>query len=262
MPPPDQIATINVMKDPKSVEKYGEKAKNGVIAIVTLKRAAEQGIKVPFRRRNPEDFPTFRGGRFTAFRNWVLSQVKYPPEATAKNIEGWVQVNFVVEPDGSLSNIKSGGLGNPLLTEAVMQVIRSSPKWEPAKNPAANEPFQSGVTVSFKLPDRIVNDEPFVVVEEMPMYPGGDAALLKFVGENTQYPAEAKRDSIQGRVIVRFVVNTDGNTEGISVLKGVHPLLDNEAVRVVSLLTGFKPGTQGGKPVNVWYMVPITFTLK
>lgn len=262
MPPPEQIATINVMKDPKSVEKYGEKAKNGVIEVITLKKAAEQGIKIPFRRRNPEDYPTFRGERFTAFRSWVMSQVKYPPEATAKNIEGWVQVNFVVEPDGSLSNIKPGGLGNPLLAEAVMQVIRSSPKWEPAKNPAANEPYQSSVTVSFKLPDRIVNDEPFVVVEEMPMYPGGDGALLKFIAENTRYPAEAKRDSIQGRVIVRFVVNTDGNTEGISVLKGVHPLLDNESVRVVSQLTGFKPGMQGGKPVNVWYMVPITFTLK
>ena len=85
--------------------------------------------------------------------------------------------------------------------------------------------------------------------------------LLKFITENTRYPEAAKAEGAEGRVIVRFVVNTEGGTEGISVIKGVHPLLDAEAARVVSLLSGFTPGYQGGKPVNVWYMVPITFTL-
>jgi TonB family protein len=99
------------------------------------------------------------------------------------------------------------------------------------------------------------------VVEEMPMYPGGEGELLKFIAENKKYPEAAKADTIQGKVIVRFIVNTEGNTEGITVLKGVHPLLDAEAVRVVKLLSGFKPGMQGGKAVNVWYMVPINFTL-
>ena len=104
--------------------------------------------------------------------------------------------------------------------------------------------------------------EPFVVVEEMPMFPGGDVELLKYITEHTNYPEVAKENNIQGRVIVRFCVTSKGTVNQISVLKGVDPELDKEAMRVVSTLPAFKPGKQGGKPVPVWYMVPITFTLK
>jgi protein TonB len=103
---------------------------------------------------------------------------------------------------------------------------------------------------------------PFVVVEEMPMFPGGDAELLKFIAEHTQYPEVAKENNIQGRVIVRFCVTSKGGVSQVSILKGVDPELDKEAIRVVNTLPPFKPGKQGGKPVPVWYMVPITFTLK
>jgi protein TonB len=104
--------------------------------------------------------------------------------------------------------------------------------------------------------------EPFVVVEEMPMFPGGDVELLKYIGENTIYPEVAKENNIQGRVIVRFCVTAKGGVSQVSILKGVDPELDQEAIRVVNTLPAFKPGKQGGKPVPVWYMVPITFTLK
>lgn len=104
--------------------------------------------------------------------------------------------------------------------------------------------------------------EPFVVVEEMPMFPGGDRELLKYIGDNTVYPKNAKEKNIQGRVIIRFCVTETGGINKISVLKGVDPELDAEATRVVETLPAFKPGKQGGKAVPVWYMVPITFTLK
>ncbi len=104
--------------------------------------------------------------------------------------------------------------------------------------------------------------EPFVVVEEMPMFPGGDAALLAYIAEHTNYPEVAKENNIQGRVIIRFCVTSKGGVNQVSVLKGVDPELDAEAIRVVNSLPAFKPGKQGGKPVPVWYMVPITFTLK
>ena len=104
--------------------------------------------------------------------------------------------------------------------------------------------------------------EPFVVVEEMPMFPGGEAALLAYIAEHTQYPEVAKENNIQGKVIVRFCVTSKGGVDKVSILKGVDPELDAEAVRVVTTLPAFKPGKQGGKPVPVWYMVPINFTLK
>jgi TonB family protein len=104
--------------------------------------------------------------------------------------------------------------------------------------------------------------EPFVVVEEMPMFPGGETALLKYLGENTKYPESAKVNGTQGKVIIRFAVDTEGKVTKESVLKGVDPALDEEALRVVRTLPVFKPGRQGGKAVPVWYMVPINFTLK
>jgi TonB family protein len=103
---------------------------------------------------------------------------------------------------------------------------------------------------------------PYVVVEEMPSFPGGDTELLKYLGSNTQYPEKAKINGVQGRVIVKFCVNETGGIDRISVLKGVDPELDAEAVRVVSTLPAFIPGKQGGVAVPTWYMVPLTFTLK
>jgi protein TonB len=104
--------------------------------------------------------------------------------------------------------------------------------------------------------------QPFVVVEEMPMFPGGDAALLKYIADHIQYPEIAKENNIQGKVIVRFCVTPKGGVSQVSILKGVDPELDKEAIRVVNTLPPFKPGKQGGKPVPVWYMVPIAYTLK
>jgi TonB family protein len=110
--------------------------------------------------------------------------------------------------------------------------------------------------------DKIPEPGPFVVVEQMPMFPGGDTELLKYISEHTNYPETAKTKNIQGKVIIRFCVTAEGGVSLISVLKGVDPDLDAEALRVVSTLPSFYPGEQGGKPVPVWYMVPITFTLK
>jgi protein TonB len=124
------------------------------------------------------------------------------------------------------------------------------------------EVVEIGEEVKEEVQEEDPEATPFVVVEEMPMYPGGDAELLKYISEHTQYPEIAKENNIQGRVIVRFCVTSKGGVSQVSILKGVDPELDAEAIRVVNTLPAFKPGKQGGKPVPVWYMVPITFTLK
>lgn len=116
--------------------------------------------------------------------------------------------------------------------------------------------------VAEEVQEDVDEAEPFVVVEEMPMFPGGEAALLAYIAEHTQYPEVAKENNIQGKVIVRFCVTSKGGVDKVSILKGVDPELDKEAIRVVGTLPAFKPGKQGGKPVPVWYMVPINFTLK
>ena len=245
----------------EATDKYGEKAVNWAWEITTRKKALEIGLKPPFPRLAPDDYPTFQNKRFDSFTEWVGSQIKYPAAAQTKKLEGWVALNFNVELNGTISNIVSTIPVDPLLMDEVIRVLQSSPKWDPPKNHNVDEPFTSSVTLKFKLPDQILTEAPFVVVEEMPSYPGGDVELLNFLKNNTRYPEAAKAKKIQGRVIVRFVVSTEGRAEGVSVLKGVDPLLDAEAIRVTSMLSGFRPGTQGGKAVNVWYMAPINFSL-
>jgi len=109
--------------------------------------------------------------------------------------------------------------------------------------------------------DEPAEPEPFFVVEEMPEFPGGDKALLEFIAKNLKYPREATDNNIEGRVYIQFVVQPDGSIGRVDVLKGVDPIIDNEAVRVVGLLPKFKAGRQNGIPVPVWYSVPVTFQL-
>jgi len=245
----------------EATDKYGEKGANGVFEIITRQKALEMGLNPPFPRLAPEDYPTFQNQKFPRFVEWVASQAIYPAEAKVKNIEGWVSVNFTIELDGSLSNVVSSGLGDTILSNEIIRVMQSSPKWDAPRNPAVDEPFSSMITLKFKLPDLIIGEGPFVVVEQMPVYPGGDAELFNFIYNHITYPEAAKAEKIEGKVILRFVINTEGNVEGISIVRGVHPLLDNEAVRVVALLPAFTPGMQGGKAVNVWYSIPVTFKL-
>jgi len=106
-----------------------------------------------------------------------------------------------------------------------------------------------------------IPSEVFVVVEEMPKFPGGDEELLKFIASNIEYPTFAKENNIQGKIIARFIVGTDGTVSNAEILHKVDPLLDAEALRVINLLPKWQPGKQGGKPVNVWYAIPINFHL-
>jgi TonB family protein len=109
----------------------------------------------------------------------------------------------------------------------------------------------------------ISSETPFTEVDEMPVFKGGETGLLQYIGENTKYPEAAKTKGIVGKVIVRFAVEADGSVDKISILKGVDPELDMEAIRVVQTLPKFeKPGIKDGKAVAVWFMIPINYTLK
>ena len=106
------------------------------------------------------------------------------------------------------------------------------------------------------------NQQVFDVVEKMPEYPGGQAALFEYLQKNVKYPADAEKKKIEGRVLVTFVVNTDGSITDIEVVRKTFPSLDAEAVRVISGMPRWKPGEQKGQKVRVKYTVPLTFRLK
>jgi len=102
----------------------------------------------------------------------------------------------------------------------------------------------------------------FFIVEEMPEFPGGEAALRRFIANSIKYPQIAQENGIQGKVFVQFVVERDGSVSNASIARGVDPSLDREALRVVNSLPNWKPGKQRGKPVKVSYTVPINFVLQ
>ncbi len=122
--------------------------------------------------------------------------------------------------------------------------------------PTKTEKEETKATVSPQQEEKI-----FDVVEEMPHFQGGHDELMKWLGENTKYPQEAKQAQIQGRVLVSFVVEPDGSLSNAKIIRGVHESLDQETVRLVNVMPKWVPGKQNGKLVRVKYNLPIQFKL-
>ncbi len=99
-------------------------------------------------------------------------------------------------------------------------------------------------------------------VEQMPRFPGGEAALMKYLDSHIVYPPLAAMNEVEGRVVVQFVVKKDGSVGEVKIVRSVDKDLDKEAIRVVKSLPKFTPGRQNGKAVNVWYTLPVPFKLK
>lgn len=111
-------------------------------------------------------------------------------------------------------------------------------------------------------PKHVEETKVFTVVEQMPMFPGGDAALMSYLANNIQYPTVAAENGVQGRVVVGFVVERDGSITDVRILRGVDPSLDREAMRVVKSMPRWTPGKQNGSAVRVKYQVPVAFRLQ
>lgn len=120
----------------------------------------------------------------------------------------------------------------------------------------------SHYSVQFTQPEESQPEETIQLTEYQPEFPGGQAALLEFLRRHVKYPAAAQESGIQGRVIVQFFVNRDGSVTDPVVLRSVSPMLDREAVRVVSSMPRWRPGMQGGRTVRTTYTIPVSFKLK
>lgn len=108
----------------------------------------------------------------------------------------------------------------------------------------------------------IGEDDIYAIAEIMPVFPGGELAMRKFIAKAIKYPNSAMENGIQGRVFVKFVINKDGIVSDAKIARGVDPSIDKEAIRVIMSLPKWKPGIQNGVAVNVSLMFPITFQLQ
>jgi protein TonB len=118
-----------------------------------------------------------------------------------------------------------------------------------------------GVKLAYDENDTI-NDLVYFIVEEMPEFPGGELAMRTHVANNIRYPVLAQEKKIQGKVYVSFIVEKDGSTSTFRVVRGAHPVLDEEAIRVMKTMPRWKPGKQKGEPVRLRYTMPINFFLQ
>ncbi len=150
--------------------------------------------------------------------------------------------------------------------EEILKVVEDDKEIEQVEIESTEDDVNTEVEINFNdgapTEEETTTDEIFTVVENMPQFPGGDAALLGYISKSVKYPAIAQENGIQGRVIISFVIEKDGLVADATVVRGVDPALDKEALRVVNNMPKWKPGEQRGKPVRVKYTLPVTFRLQ
>ena len=126
----------------------------------------------------------------------------------------------------------------------------------------AGEVLKAKEVIAEPEPPKVEETKVFDVVEQMPSFPGGQGALMSWLGSNIKYPVVAEENGVQGRVVCTFVVERDGSITDVKVVRGVDPSLDKEAVRVLKAMPKWIPGKQNGSAVRVKYTVPVTFRLQ
>ena len=215
-------------------------------------------------------------------------------------VETPVVVIFNVEDDGSISNVRVKEPVHPDFDKEAIRVVQKMENWKPAMSNGRLVRSKFHVTIMFPLiPEPSIpqyansptlmgliarddtdstsckkemvaksesedDDDDMImgmIVEQKPVFPGGQKALMEFLKSNLVYPKAAQDSSIQGRVIVRFTIEKDGSITDVEVVRGVHPALDEEAVRVVSMMPKWKPGTQMGDTVRTKFTLPVFFKI-
>ena len=227
--------------------------------------------------------PTFPGGD-EKLMEWISQHIVYPPGCWESHIQGRVIIRFMIKADGSVGEAEIIRGVYPELDKEALRVVKSLPKFNPATLNGKAVEYWFTLPIIFRLTDNFESPEKakdsvitvtqnevvsgteygtdevkiYNVVEQMPEYPGGQAALLKFIGDNLKYPKEMV-GCFQGSIRVRFYVDTLDHVCDPQIIRGMDSALDREVLRVVRLFPDFIPGQHEGRKVNVYVNLPISF---
>lgn len=171
--------------------------------------------------------------------------VSLPPSPPSSSVQ---YTNLVVKDNDSTST----GLTQEELLQLTLATKTNDVDSIPGKDPLPDTKDNTGTGTS----------KTFIWVEEMPMFPGGENEMLKFISKNIKYPSEARDNNIKGIVNISFIVDQKGEIKNIELLRGIGGGCEEEAIRVVKTMPTWKPGKQNGQAVNVQFQLPISFTLK
>jgi len=229
---------------------------------------------VPFAMIDPELKPMFNGGADIEFSKWVNAHLVYPASTKNEGVQGRLVMQFVIYPDGKVRDVKVIRGVHPDLDAEAVRVVSSSPDWKPGYVNGKPVKVSYVLPIVFQLkggekkdapaaPQDTSKALPFNMLEVKPTFNGGSAGDFSlWVNENLKYPKSAYEAGAQGRVTLQFTIGKDGNVGDVKVLRGCHPDLDAEAVRVVSASPAWTPGYVKGEPVKVTYTFPVIFQLR
>ena len=221
---------------------------------------------------------SFRGG-YDAMLKFLQENVVYPPKAVKDSVQGKVFVKFVIDSLGYVGEVKVVRSVREDLDSEAVRVVKMMPRFSPARWFGKTVSSKMTLPVTFKLQDDdqamepvkgnpslpidTAMDDEFCYEEPdvLPAFPGGLEGLMNFLSNNIRYPKRAEKNKVQGRVVVRFVVDKTGKVGNFKVLESVDDDLAEEAVRICKKLPDFTPGRVNDEPVNVWYTLPVTFKL-
>ncbi len=211
--------------------------------------------------------PTFPGGD-EKLMEWISQHLQYPKNAYDSHIQGRVIVQFLVKEDGSVGDAKIVRSVFSSLDEEALRIVTALPKFNPAILNGKAVEYWFTIPIIFRIADVLNSHEAlptnsdenriYQFVEQMPEFPEGQAAMLKFIADNLKYPIGMAGD-FQGSVIVKFYVDTLGHVCDPQIVRGLDSALDREVLRVVRLFPEFTPGQHEGKKVNVYMNLPIRF---
>ena len=227
---------------------------------------------------NCDQMPQFRGG-YAALMKYLQDNVVYPPEAVKNKIQGRVVVEVLIDSLGYVGEVKVARFVHELLDAEAVRVVKTLPRFSPGRQLGKAISVWHTLPVTFKLQeddpamepvkgnpslpiDTAMDDEfCFEEPDVLPAFPGGLEGLMNFLSDNIRYPKRAEKNKVQGRVVVRFVVDKTGKVGKVKVLESVDDDLAEEAIRVCKKLPDFTPGRVNDEPVNVWYTLPVNFKL-
>jgi TonB family protein len=242
-----------------------------VAVLLTCGTACKQNQtnQEPENYSSVEQKPMFNGEDAGKFATWVFGQIKYPEEAYKNDIQGRVVLQFTIAKDGKVTNVKIlRSSGNQLLDDEAVRVVSMSPQWEPGKHNGKPVDVVFTFPVVFKLEGEKTEAAgeavAFAEVEQKPTFMGDEPVqFTKWVFGQLKYPEEAKEKQIQGRVTLQFTIAKDGKVKDINVARSSgSQILDDEAVRIVSMSPQWEPGKHKGEPVDVRFTFPLVFKLR
>jgi TonB family protein len=220
--------------------------------------------------------PQFQGG-LEGFGKFLSTNIRYPKEDRKNNVSGRVICSFIVEADGTLTDIKALRSPSDAMAKEAVRVLKLSPKWQPGLFDNQHVRTIFTVPINFNLSGEANSDavdklkehiagaggKVYDMIDKQPSFPGGIQAFGKYLGNSIRYPKEDREKGVSGRVICSFVVETDGTLSDIKALRGPSETLKAEAVRVLLRSPKWQPGTtKDGQAVRVIFTVPISFTIE